>query len=73
LFVELTKLAFSDREGVVDPFFERIRQSEDLDGKYDALTHEEYSQAIDLAKKTLNANNECCMGLWSPENLATRK
>ena len=41
-----------------------------LEQNAEVLTHAEYNQAIELAKRMLADNDNCCMGLWTVESMA---
>lgn len=70
LFVELTRIAHSDRSGRVAPSFEIIRDSENLREEAEALSHAEHGEAIELAKGAIQGNTNCCIGLWMAEQFA---
>ena len=67
---ELNRIAFSDRDGRVSDFFLMLMERSTLEQNAEVLTHAEYNQAIELAKRMLADNDNCCMGLWTVESMA---
>lgn len=67
LHLELLQVVYSDREGVVSPYFWSRLESSPLEQRAAALTHAQAARALQMAKKTLRENENCCIGLWTAE------
>ncbi|MBL4679742.1 MAG: hypothetical protein JKY88_03330 [Pseudomonadales bacterium] len=61
---KLRRIALSDPDGRVSPFYERLRADAKLEERSNMLSHSENARAVLLAKEILSQNKKCCLGLW---------